>query len=99
MSQEFNVGSAPYSTASFKDADGTAVDPAAVYVQVMDPDENIDEYQYGVDGEVTRTATGEYKFESIDVDDEGTWYVRWRGEGIYQCAAEVRFVARYSPFI
>lgn len=97
MSQEFFVGTGIISYCTFT-ADGSTVDPTNVYVQVMDPDDNVDEYQFGVDAEITQVSTGYYKFESVDLDDEGTWHLRWRGVGAYQCAVEGRFVGRQSPF-
>jgi len=82
----------------WRDYNDSLVDPTEVYLDVKDPDSNVTTFQMGVDPEMTNPSTGYYLFESVDLDDEGTWYLRWRAEGTYQSAVELRIIVRESAF-
>jgi len=82
----------------WRDYNGSLVDPTEVYLDVKDPSGNTDTYQMGVDPEMTNPSTGYYLFETVDLDEDGTWHLRWRGEGTYQGAVELRIVVRESAF-
>ncbi len=80
-------------TGTFTDSAGTATDPAAIFGQVKDPSGNITSYEYGVDAELVKSATGIYYFD-VDVDEPGDWWYRFYSTGSGQAAGETQFWAR-----
>ena len=54
-------------------------------------------YIYGVDGALTKTSTGNYKFE-VAPDAAGRWRYRWEGNVSNKAAEEGEFAVRASAF-
>lgn len=93
MANSYFVGAEVRCQGTFTDADGNAQDPAAVFVQVNDPSGNTDSYQYGVDVELVKSATGIY-YVDVDCDEEGWWDYRVYSTGAGQAAGEDKFQVR-----
>jgi hypothetical protein len=79
-------------TASFKDEDGVAYDPATVTLMVKDPSGVETTYTYAL-GQITKTATGEYE-KDIEADESWIWYARWEG-----ATAGVKAVVEYWFYV
>ncbi len=82
----------------WRDYNGALVDPADVFLDVKDPSGTVTTYEFGVDAGLTNPSTGYYLYDAIDLDDDGEWYLQWRGEGIYQAATQLRIAVRRSAF-
>lgn len=65
----------------YKDAlTGQVMDPDVVKLSVWNPAEVETQYEYGVDFQVAKDATGEYHSD-IDADTVGIWSYRWWSTG------------------
>lgn len=73
------------------------VDPDTVTLRVKDPSGNTTAYVYGTDVQVVQDSAGHYH-ANIDIDDAGTWYYRWEGDGSYKAAAEGTFTVAAGNF-
>lgn len=93
----FAYGALVRLTITFETAAGAAVDPAVVKAQVRDPQLQITTYTYGVDAELTKTATGVYVVD-VDANQAGTWFVRGFSTGSGQGAEETGFIVQESMF-
>lgn len=93
MANSYFVGAEVHCEGTFTDADGNVQDPAAVYVLVKDPSGNTDSYEYGVDAELVKSATGVY-YVDANCDEEGWWYYRVYSTGSGQAAGEDKFQVR-----
>jgi len=98
MSEAFWLNQRLRTWVYWRDHNGDLVDPTQVYLEVKDPSDNTDTYQNGVDPGFTHSSTGYYLYETIDLDEDGEWHLRWRAEGAYQGAVEFRIVVRESAF-
>lgn len=85
-------------TGTFTNTSGTKINPAAVYFKIMTPEGTVTTYQYGVDGQVVRSATGIY-YCDVDANEPGTWRYRWYSTGSGQAAAEGEFTVPESRFV
>jgi hypothetical protein len=54
----------------------TNVDPATIYLETLDPNGNLETYQYGVGSVISKEAVGVYQV-SINANLAGRWYYRW----------------------
>jgi hypothetical protein len=71
----------------FKDAlTGQEMDPDTVNLTVWDADGTETVYEYGVDPEIDKDATGEYHSD-ISASAVGDWYYRWSSSGDGQAGA------------
>ncbi len=93
----FAYGSLVRLTITFETATGAATDPAVVKAQVRAPQLQITTYTYGVDAQLTRTATGIYVID-VDANQVGTWFVRGFSTGSGQAAEETGFIVQESVF-
>lgn len=88
LQRTYDIGDVAELTGTFTDPDtGALVDPAVVTCTVRHPDTTTSSPT------VTRTSTGVYVAEQ-DIDDDGTWWYAFDGEGIAQASAEKRFEVR-----
>lgn len=94
---QFHYGSLVRVTITFETATGAATDPAVVKAQVRDPQSQITTYTYGVDAQLTKTATGIYVID-IDANRAGAWFVRGVSTGSGQAAEEAGFIVQESVF-
>lgn len=62
------------------------VDPDAVYAQILPPSGSASTYQYGVDDEVIKSATGVYYID-VNLGTAGTWYYRFYSTGTGQAVS------------
>lgn len=85
-------------TGTFTNSAGTAVDPAAVYCQIMSPAGTITAYQYGVDVALVKSSTGVY-YVDVDANAPGKWRYRFYATGTGQSADEGDFVVARSRFV
>lgn len=97
MANTHDYGELVRLTAAFTDADGSAIDPNAVYVQVKDPAGNITTYQYNVDAEVVKDSVGNYHID-INANQAGIWHYRWYSTGTGQAAEEAWYKIDRSEF-
>lgn len=76
-----------YTSTPFTDNDtDAAMDPNTVNFKVREPDGTTTTYEYGVDGEVVKNATGDYEM-IVKPDSAGTW--RYRIEGLNASGAAI----------
>lgn len=93
----YDLGDKVRISGQFTDADGTAFDPAAVFVKVKDPSGNVGTYTYGEDEELIKDAAGSYHLD-VDADEAGTWHWQMTATGTGQAAAEDAFYVKASVF-
>lgn len=82
---------------TFSDADGDEQDPENVYFQFIEPEQDAVSYEYGVDPEVVKEATGIY-YVDLDGSTIGDWKYRFYSTGVGQAASEATFTVRSSAF-
>lgn len=96
---EFPFGTTVRCDLIYRDDEGGLADPtdeAAVITQ--DPDGTETTYEYATDDEVTRIATGRFKFKFIP-DAAGRWTLRGKGlSGDDEVAREIEFEVTPSVF-
>lgn len=97
MANSYYLGAEVCCQGTFTDENGTAQDPAAVFVQIQDPSGTTDSYEYTVDAEVIRSATGVY-YVNVDCDEVGYWWYRVYATGSGQAAGEEQFLIKESKF-
>lgn len=97
MSNNYDLGELVRCTGTFTDIDGNAQDPESVFAEILDPSGNEDEYEYGVDAELVKSATGVY-YVDVDADEVGWWSYRVYSTGSGQAAAESKFLVVESDF-
>lgn len=92
-----HVGDLATVTLAFE-ADGVAVDPTAVYVDVIKGDATTKTYQYGIDSEVIKDAgTGNYHVD-LSLTVAGAWKLGARATGSGQVTEWVTFFVHvYEP--
>jgi hypothetical protein len=95
--RNYDKGDLVRCTGLFTDDDGVAQDPSEVYFKVKDPAGETTTYQYGVDGDLKKSATGSYYID-IDADTSGIWSYRFYSTGSGQAADEEKFTVRRSEF-
>lgn len=78
MANTYQVGDLVRITGTWTDADDVATDPSTVKAEYTDPTGNNTDLTVG--GGITKSTTGVYYYD-IDVDEAGTWYYRFYGEG------------------
>uniref|UniRef100_A0A6M3MBR5 YtkA-like domain-containing protein n=1 Tax=viral metagenome TaxID=1070528 RepID=A0A6M3MBR5_9ZZZZ len=67
---------------------GTAVDPAIVYVRTLNPANIAVDHAYGaLPNDVTKVAAGHYRYDLL-LDVSGTWTYRVEGAGTHVTAME-----------
>jgi len=93
----FDIGDQVRSSASFRNAGGTAADPTGVKFLHAEPDGTETTYVFGVDGEVVQDSTGEFHFDVIAAA-AGRHVVRSVGSGVVAAAQERPFIVRESVF-
>ena len=90
MANSYVKGQQIKCTGFFQNVDsGAYVDPATVTFRTKDPSGNISAHVYGVDVNVTRTATGKYRYD-LTIDEAGDWWLRWDSGGTHVGAQEWR---------
>lgn len=94
---KYEVGDLVRCRGVFKNAAGTAVDPAAVFFYAKAPDDTLTEYEYGVDAELVKESTGTY-YVDIDANAPGAWFYRFKSTGSGQAADEHEFAVGVSQF-
>jgi len=92
MALHFDEGDKPRLTATFEDGAGTDIDPTKVYFKYTDPSGNVTTYEYGVDAELVKSATGIY-YVDLDLDEDGRWLWRWYSTGTGQSAEQGFIIA------
>ena len=70
-------------------ATGANVDPATITFRTKDPSHNLSAHVYGVDPDVVKTGTGQYRYDLL-LDEAGDWWLRWEGTGSNETAYEWR---------
>ena len=93
---EFHRSSEPRLKATFKDANGTDVDPTTVTVKYEKPDGTEVTKVYLTDAEVIKDSTGHYHID-VDADQSGVWHFRWESS-TPQTAAEEIFTVKDTVF-
>ena len=85
----YDIGNVVRATVTFTDPldSDAAVDPAAVYAAVRDPSGAVTTYEYGVDSEAVKSATGVY-YVDVTLTTSGRYHVRWYSTGTGQAAEE-----------
>lgn len=94
---QYDVGDLVRVTGVFKDAAGTAIDPATVAFKVKKPDRSITTYLYGTDVQLIKESTGNYRVD-ISADVKGKYKYRWYSTGNGQAAGEDEFEVIKSNF-
>lgn len=89
----YDVGDRVRCTGTWTDSDDAATDPANVFATVQDPSGNQNDYTYGVDAELVKSATGIYYFDKT-VDEAGLWRYRFYSTGSGIAAQENAFTVR-----
>ena len=97
MVNTYDVGDLVRVTCTYTDADGTAQDPASVYLVYTSPTGTTTTLQYGVDAELVKSATGVY-YADINANDDQTWKYRCYSTGTGQAAGEGTFFVSVSKF-
>lgn len=87
MPSIYDKGDVVRCSGAFTDSDGVAQDPAAVFCEYRDPSGNVTDLEYGVDGELVKSAVGSY-YVDVDADEVGFWYYRFYSTGTGQAADE-----------
>src|SRR5678815_1619261 len=89
---------------TFLNGAGVAVDPPIIKVEVRDATGAQTTYEYGVDTELERLATGAYRL-TIAPDIPGKWRYKWIAEdttnpvtAALKGAEESAFQVKWSPF-
>jgi hypothetical protein len=97
MANHYYNGAEVRCEGTFTDADGVAQDPTAVFFKVKDPGGNLTSYEYGVDAELVKSATGIY-YADVDIDEAGIWPYRFYATGTGQSAEEAFFRVEAGQF-
>lgn len=85
-------------TVTFRDDDGTLVDPDTVVIRTMSPCGTEATYTYATDDEVQKSSTGIYTAD-ITPDEAGRWHFRWQTTGTGKTTAlEGDFIVQNSVF-
>ena len=84
------VGNLVRASATFTNAidNYNPIDPSIVNCTVTKPDGTATTYIWGPDPEVSRTGVGLFYLEDV-VDQAGTWFFKWTGDGTVVCTTEV----------
>ena len=91
-------GSAIRLTASFRDENGTDIDPDTLKIKAWSPQGILSQYVYGTDANVVRASAGNY-YAEVTPDAAGLWRIRWETTGTNAThATEDKFNVSYSPF-
>lgn len=94
MSDEINTydfGDLARCSGSFTDTAGAAMDPAAVFFKVKDPEGDITTYQYGFDVALVKDSVGNYHVD-VNANKPGTWTYRFYSTGNGQAADKRTFI-------
>ncbi len=91
----YNIGDLIRIQGTFKDINGTVVDPTNITLKVKVPAGTVSTYYYP--GTITRTSTGVYYFD-FAITASGTHYYNWAGTGAYTVADESSFEVVSSVF-
>lgn len=84
----YMVGQPVELSGAFTDpATGVLTNPTGVFVRVKGPDQTVTVYEFGVDSEITRPSTGNYKFSGANAT-EGRWHGKMYSTGTGQTAAQ-----------
>lgn len=94
---QYDVGDLVRVAGVFTDADGVAIDPATVAFKLKKPDRSITTYLYGIDLQLVKDSTGNYRVD-ISADVKGTYKYRWYSTGNGQAAGESQFEVIKSNF-
>ena len=84
-------------TGVFKNAAGSAFDPATVRYKFKTPTGTVTTYIYGTDAQLVKDAVGNYHVD-IDADMVGVYYDRWEAVGTGKSAVEGGFTVSESQF-
>lgn len=98
MPNRYDIGDIVVVRAIFSDADGTLVDPTAVYFTVKNPFDISITYEYGENDELTRTETGRYEVP-VEAAEDGDYWCRFYSTGSHQAAGERRFRVKVSQVL
>lgn len=94
----YDVGDLVRVTAAFTNTAGTATDPTAVTLKVIDPSGNEASYAYGESPSVVeKSATGGY-YADLSIDEAGDWHYQWLGTGTVQAVEPGQFVVQFARF-
>lgn len=95
---EYDLGDLVRCSGSFTTTAGAAMDPAAVFFKVKDPEGTVSTpIQYGVDAALVKDSTGNYHVD-VDANKSGTWRYRFYSTGNGQAADEGSFNVAASNF-
>ena len=97
MSNTYDEGDLIRCSGSFETSASVAVDPTAVYVQIMDPSGGTSTCTYGVEAGVVKAETGKY-YVDVDATAYGVWHYNWYSTGTAQGSGEQVFNVRKSAF-
>jgi len=91
----YDVGDRVRFSATFKDINGTAMDPTTITFKIKSPSGTTTTYVYGQNGELVRTGTGTYRVD-FDMTEGGVWNYRWEGSGALVVAEEGQVTVKFS---
>lgn len=90
----FDKGDSVRVTASFTDFSDAPVDPNTVTLKYhASGDTTTLTYPTGI----TKTSTGNYRAD-VELDESGSWWFRWEGDGATPAASETVIEVRHSKF-
>lgn len=90
MPNRYQLGELARCEGEWKDEDGNYQDPTNVYFHLIDPSNNANTYQYGVDAEVVKVSTGQY-YSDVPCDEVGVFLYRFYSTGANKSADEDQF--------
>lgn len=93
MANTYDVGDKVRWTCTYTDSDGNAQDPSAVFFSLKPPSGTVTTYEYGLDADLVKSATGIY-YVDVSITEAGTWRGRCHATGTGQAAAEGYFRVR-----
>lgn len=96
MAKPWYVGDVAKVSVTFT-VDTVATDPATIELSVMKPDGTTTTYSYA-GSTVTKSGTGAF-YKNVALDQEGTWYWRWKGTGNATAADEGEIAVKTSVFV
>lgn len=97
MSQQYDVGDMIRCSVSFKDLNGTAIDPTNVTIKIQKPNQTIVEYVYLVDGGVIKDSVGNYHYDFL-ITLDGMHTFGWFGSGNMSAVETSTFFVNPSKF-
>lgn len=83
---------------TFTNDAGVPVDPTAVVLRIIPPDQVEQTKHYPTPTDITRLSTGIYIYDLVD-NEVGNYFYRFEGSGDWSSAADGQFKVRSSSVI